>query len=164
MESNIRRVKLRSIPKKKNQAIGYSFAVNEDIGKPVSLRIIEKEVGHEINRTLQLWRDQGVFLLNTALTVEEGKAGSHSKYWEDFITNVISYISNKNPCIWLLWGKHAQKYKHLIQGNGEGNAILTAPHPAAEAYSGGTAGFLGCNHFKIVNSILDKQHKQQINW
>lgn len=43
---------------KKNQAIGYSFAVNEDIGKPVSLRIIEKEIGHEINRTLQLWRDQ----------------------------------------------------------------------------------------------------------
>ena len=54
--------------------------------------------------------------------------------------------------------------KHLIQGNGEGNTILTAPHPATETYSGRTAGFLSCNHFKIVNSILDKQHKQQINW
>lgn len=80
---------------KEGQAIGYAFAVNEGISKPASLRIIEKEVGHEIDRTLKPWRDQGVFLLNTALTVRAGLPGSHSRYWDSFITKVISYISSK---------------------------------------------------------------------
>lgn len=146
----------------KNQAIGYSFAVNENINKPVSLKIIEKEVGSELNRTLSNWREQGVFLLNTALTVEEKKAGSHLKYWENFTHNVIAHISQRSNAIFILWGKKAQAYKqHIFNSNGR---CLEAPHPAAEAYAGGTAGFYGCNHFKITNQILEEQGKKQIIW
>lgn len=159
-------------------AIGYAFAVNEDINKPASLRIIEKEVGHDIDKTLKTWRDQGVFLLNTALTVQSGKAGSHLNYWKDFTTKVISHISQQNPCIWILWGKKAQEYRAFINKpsvlivNGKNipvlqpgfNYVLTAPHPAAEAYSGGTAGFLGCNHFNQVNEILKNTKKELIKF
>lgn len=53
---------------------------------------------------------------------------------------------------------------HIIQGNGVGNKILTAPHPAAETYSGGKAGFIGCSHFMTANNLLEKELKQQINW
>ena len=96
---------------KEGQAIGYSFAVSEETPKPASLRIIEQEVGHSIDKTLKSWREQGVFLLNTALTVEAGNAGSHIKYWEGFMNLVISHISFHNPCIWVLWGKYAQGFK-----------------------------------------------------
>src|ERR1051326_4628371 len=75
---------------KEGQAIGYAFAVSESTNKPASLRIIEKEIGHEIDKTLSHWREQGVFLLNTALTVEKGKAGSHLNYWQNFTRQVIA--------------------------------------------------------------------------
>jgi len=99
---------------KEGQAIGYAFAVNEDISKPASLKIIEKEVGHELDRTLLNWREQGVFLLNTALTVRAGQAGSHIRYWDNFTKSIISHISRENKCIWLLWGRSAQNYKAFI--------------------------------------------------
>lgn len=161
---------------KEGQAIGYAFAVNEGVNKPASLRIIEKEVGNELDRTLQNWRDQGVFLLNTALTVRAGQAGSHTKYWTNFTQSVISYISKQTKCIWLLWGKNAQSYKPFIHPTrcihrpgldipmySDCNYVLISPHPAAEAYTPG-AGFIGNGHFKAVNSILKGQGKQQISW
>lgn len=156
---------------RKGQAIGYSFAVSEETNIPASLRIIKQEIinngvaGDMIStqhtdikwKSLEHWREQGIFLLNTALTVEEGKAGSHLKYWNDFIIEVIKFISQKDKVVWLLWGKKAQAYKEFIAEN---NIVLEAPHPAAETYSGGTAGFYGCKHFSKVNEILD----EKINW
>ena len=147
---------------KEGQAIGYAFAVNEGVSKPASLRIIEKEVGHEIDRTFESWREQGVFLLNTALTVGANKAGSHIEYWKGFTNFLISYISNNQPCIWLLWGKYAQGFKGAITTN-KPNIVLEAPHPASEAYKSGS-GFIGCNHFKQVNEILAQQNKTTINF
>ena len=158
-----------------DQAIGYAFAVNEGVNKPASLRIIEQEVGHEVDRTLQPWRDQGVFLLNTALTVEQGKAGSHLEYWTAFTKSVIQHISQNNPCIWLLWGKHAQSYLENIDNSkpifsspkepldNQHNYVLSSPHPAAEAYNS-NAGFLGNQHFIITNNILKQQNKELINF
>lgn len=166
---------------KEGQAIGYAFAVNEDVSKPASLRIIEKEVGHELDRTLQNWRDQGVFLLNTALTVKAEQAGSHINYWRKFTEVIVNYIAKNNPCIWLLWGKKAQDYKWYLQSTcylcnkeemknpddiaivKDCNYLLMSPHPAAEAYTPG-AGFIGNGHFKAVNSILKGQGKQEISW
>lgn len=173
-------------------AIGRSFAVSEDTKIPVSLRIIQEEIIKENQnyfsrdeepywKTLQHWQDQGVFLLNAALTVETGNAGSHLKYWEYFTQRVVSYISVKQPCIWLLWGQKAQKFKSYISNpfsvkdydretikqipsNSDWNYILESPHPAAEAYSGGKAGFFGNNHFIFTNEILNKLSKKQINW
>lgn len=188
-------------------ANGLAFAVNSNVKFPVSLRIIAQEISNnmdiegeslidkmkplqELNntelytewRTLEHWQEQGVFLLNTALTVESGKAGSHLKYWENFTKKVIWYIASTNPCIWLLWGKKAQMFisnmpkntlfdvkgysKETIKDVPNSpymNYILRAAHPAAEAYSS-NAGFFGCNHFSYVNTILEKKSLNKINW
>lgn len=177
-----------------NTATGYAFAVNKESKIPPSLRIIKQELDNSyedtswgnqylmgnnlpIWRTLEHWTHQGVFLLNTALTVEAGNAGSHLKYWEDFTKHVIKLISYYNPCIWLLWGKKAQGYIPQIYSGikvndyidnlddipkGK-NYILEAPHPAASLY-GGNVSFIGCNHFQITNQILKQNNKKQIKW
>lgn len=175
-------------------AIGRAFAVSEDRKIPASLRIIREEILNSCGsnsfqqntgenwKTLQHWEKQGVLLLNTALTVESGKAGSHLKYWEDFTKRIISFISSTNPCIWLIWGKKAEAFipyiNHApfrvkgydletiksIPANNDWNYILNASHPAAETYSGGNAGFYGCNHFIYVNEILRVLRKKEINW
>lgn len=177
-------------------AVGRAFAVNEDRKIPASLRIISNEIDNSFSdgttklvtsfdqewRTLEHWQEQGVFLLNTALTVETGNAGSHLKYWEEFTKRIISYISSEQPCIWVLWGRKAQNFiPHikgevfrvsgydketikLIPGNSHMNYILTAPHPAAETYAGGNAGFYKCNHFLFINEILIKTKQSPINW
>lgn len=178
-------------------AIGRAFAVSEKTRIPVSLRNIEKEiyqtkgirVMNDDNdivdqswKTLQHWEDQGVFLLNSALTVETGKAGSHLKYWKDFTKRVVSFLAFENPCIWMFWGKKAQQYRLCINNNpyyvngyteetikdipsnNDWNYILQAPHPAAEAYAGGKAGFFGCNHFLYTNTILEKTKNSKIIW
>ena len=174
------------------QANGLAFAVNENILIPPSLKIISQEIDKEdgamhdslLNewRELEHWEQQGVFLLNTALTVESTKPGSHIIYWEEFISKVITFIASNQPCIWLLWGKKAQSYtikiphktifnvknysKETIEGVPSSpyfNYILKAAHPAAECYQS-NAGFLGCNHFYYVNRILMKNNQEQINW
>ena len=173
-------------------AVGKAFAINENAKIPASLRIIKEEIraeipgGNEVGllnwQTLDHWTKQGVFLLNTALTVETGNAGSHLKYWEEFTKRIISYISSEQPCIWVLWGRKVQNFiPHikgevfrvsgydketikLIPGNSHINYILTAPHPAAETYAGGNAGFYKCNHFLFINEILIKTKQSPINW
>lgn len=169
-----------------NTAIGRAFAVSEGTKIPASLKNIREEILISLGvesfkkntgenwKTLQHWQEQGIFLLNTALTVETARIGSHLKYWEYFTQRVISHISVENPCIWMFWGKAAQRFIPYINqnpfhvkgysnvtiqeipSNVDFNYILTAPHPAAESYSGGKAGFLGCNHFKYANVILNK--------
>jgi len=190
-----------------NVAIGRVFAVSKETEIPSSLKIIQQEIANEsvlnikneqdreelleirklfmevspIWRTLKHIENQGVFLLNTALTVETGKIGSHLKYWENFTARLVSFISTEKPCIWLLWGRKAQRYKVLIKNplyvsgynketineipaNPYKNYILQAPHPAAEVYSGGTSGFYGCNHFLYVNTILERLKSRPIIW
>lgn len=147
------------------QAIGYAFAVSEETSKPASLKIIEKELGHEVDKTLTNWREQGVFLLNTALTVRANNAGSHIRYWENFIAEVIKFISKNNPkVVFLLWGRKAQIHsKYIKEPNSSYPYVINTPHPAAEAYSP-RAGFIGSKCFLQVNQILDSQGKQQIKF
>jgi len=170
-------------------AIGYAFAINEGRKLPVSLRNIVKEIeatdpfniNNEGDINLINWVDQGVFLLNTALTVETGNAGSHLKYWTDFTKMVVSYISEENPCTWLLWGKKAQGHisniKNPFEVKGYSrttieeipvdplfNYTISAPHPAAEAYAGGKAGFFGSNCFYYTNKVLEKRSLKKITW
>lgn len=175
-------------------AIGYAFAVNKKHSIPPSLRIIRKEIEleglakfsgeedflDEEWRTLQHWVNQGVFLLNTALTVEAGVAGSHVPYWTTFTKRVIQLISKENPCIWLLWGRKAQEFslnicKPLLVRNyteetiqdipvADYNYILEASHPAASLYGGKNTDFIGCKHFLIANEILKANKKKIIVW
>lgn len=178
-------------------AIGYAFLKPKDKRTPKSLQIISKEIlssdFKNCTHVLDLdnehtfvvpdkWTEQGVFLLNTALTVETSRAGSHLEYWKNFTASLISHISIYHSCIWMFWGKKAQWFEPCIQKNpfhvkgydtetiedipidDDYNYVLTAPHPAAEAYAGGKAGFYGCNHFYFVNKILEKQGKSTIMW
>lgn len=170
-------------------AIGYAFAVEEKTPTPKSLQVIFAELVKEVNdknlpqtfvgkkegKTLAHWREQGIFLLNTALTVEVGNAGSHVGYWQWFTRGVIKVISTKVQPIWMLWGAKAQGFKDYIFNyhkykSEEGlirsplvNYGLEAPHPAARSeYT--KVLFGGCNHFYLCNEILDSQSKQIINW
>lgn len=167
----------------KGVAVGLSF-VNGANKTPLSLRNIYKEVSQNSERypkDITTWEQQGVFLLNTALTVETGTPGSHLKYWSDFTKAVIQFISYNHPTIWLLWGQHAQSYRgnisRPIRMSSYGmdiiedmpkvdkrNYIFEAPHPASEVYSGGKSGFFGCNHFNMVNEILRAKGIEEINW
>lgn len=151
-------------------ATGLAFA-NDGVGRvSPSLRNIIQTVKNdfgdvEVSTDLESWAKQGVLLLNTALTVERGKAGSHLDLWMPFTRDVITNLSLEKPhLIWVLWGKKAQEYeKHIMYK--AAHTILKAPHPAAESYSGGKAGFFTCGHFKKINDkLIASSHKQPIQW
>lgn len=159
-------------------ATGLAFSVPSytNIRTPPSMKVIMDELEQEYPgfrertnlyefRTLEHWFRQGVFLLNTALTVEHMNAGSHIKYWQKFIEGVIKIIGSENSPVWLLWGSKAKSYIPTIQDSEEFlvNEILTAPHPAAGLYSPENT-FLGCNNFREANEILISYNKSAINW
>jgi uracil-DNA glycosylase len=105
------------------------------------------------------WAEQGVLLLNAALTVEEAKPNSHQKIWTDFTDAVIKTISeNSKGVIFLLWGKFAQDKKKLIDT--QKHYVLEAAHPSPLA---GDA-FLGNKHFSKSNAILIENGKEPIDW
>ncbi len=136
------------------QAHGLSFSVPNGSKIPASLRNIYKELYSDLGiippktGNLESWANQGVFLLNTCLTVRANTAGSHqNKGWEIFTDKVISTISNnKEKVVFLLWGKFAQSKANLIDT--KKHLVLTAAHPSPlSAYN----GFFGCKHFFRIN-------------
>jgi len=167
---------------------GYAFSINTQFKTPESLKIIRNELDRQgLNipyygkgwNTLNHWVMNGVFLLNTSLTVQTGIVNSHSDYWVDFTKRVISYISTMTPCIWLLWGENMQQYKKYIKNsfevngydnitiknipaNSDYNYILSSSFPSNYTYEENT--FNGNNHFLYVNEILKLLRKEIINW
>ncbi|WP_440903888.1 uracil-DNA glycosylase [Catenovulum sp. SX2] len=151
-----------------NQAHGLSFSVLPGIKTPPSLVNMYKELatdieGFQIPQTGYLlpWAKQGVFLLNTVLTVEEGKAHSHAKCgWELFTDKVIAAINqHTDKVVFMLWGAHAQKKGQQIDRNK--HLVLTAPHPSPLSAH---RGFLGCRHFSQANHYLQQNSKTPIDW
>ena len=149
------------------QAMGLSFSVPAGVKVPPSLNNIYKELARTepgfvrpSHGDLSAWTDQGVLLLNAALTVEAGKAGSHSKIgWIPFTDAVIRRLSEgREGLIFLLWGNFAKEKAKLIDG--QRHHILTAVQPSPLA--GG--GFVGCGHFHQVNEILRARGETPINW
>lgn len=187
---DIKVVVLGQDPYPNGEAVGLAFAVNLHCNMPTSLKHIQREVKVDYPeknfaanwRTLQHWHEQGVFLLNTALTVEAKNAGSHLGQWQWFTREVIKIISTNNPCMWLLWGAKAKAFKDYIHSNriikegtivpenmikyttSDTNFILEADHPAAESYNGGKSSFQNCHHFKFCNEILQIKGTKSINW
>jgi len=142
--------------------------------RPPSLNVIFNEIYRDLNiqydfnitqeemfrhNNLTSWTTAGFLLLNTILTVREGSAGSHKGLGWELVTQAAIETLNKKdkPVVFLLWGKEAQAYKSLITGR---HIILEAPHPAAELYAGGKAGFYGCKHFSILRDILPEIHAE----
>lgn len=144
------------------QATGLAFGVSEETPIPPSLKNIIKEVKRtegdgNFDKTLTKWEEQGVFLINTALTVRRSQANSHKNIWKSFINFVFSTLNyERSNLIYLLWGNNAKSYKKLI---GNHNYILESPHPSPLA-----KGFVGNDHFSKTNKILIKDGKVPIQW
>jgi uracil-DNA glycosylase len=148
------------------QANGLSFSVNKEIMIPPSLKNIFLELKNDLNipfshhGDLTSWAQQKILLLNSVLTVEQGKPNSHQELGWDKLTNkIISKLSQRGNMIFVLWGNFAQKKHDLIDKNE--NTILSAPHPSPlSAYR----GFFGCKHFSEINKILLENGSSEINW
>lgn len=151
----------------KGQAMGLSFSVPKGVRPPPSLINIFKElyddVGVPISSSgdLTSWAEQGVLLLNAALTVRANEPNSHSKIgWHQFTDAVIKKISEeKEGIVFLLWGAFAHQKQELIDQNK--HHVLKAAHPSP--YSA-DKGFFGCRHFSKANEFLVKQKQAPINW
>lgn len=151
-----------------NQAHGLCFSVLPGVKTPPSLLNMYKELAQDIagfeipqHGYLQSWAEQGVLLLNTVLTVEQGKAHSHAKSgWETFTDKVIEAINqHQSGVVFLLWGAHAQKKGRFIDRSR--HHVLAGPHPSPLSAH---RGFFGCHHFSQTNQLLIKQGKPPIEW
>ena len=151
-----------------NQAHGLCFSVPQPVKPPPSLVNIFKELESDTGKkrnyhdgNLEHWARQGVFLLNTTLTVEKSKPLSHRDYgWSEFTDRVISLISNKlDNIVFILWGSFAQSKKQLIDSNK--HLILTAPHPSPLSAH---RGFFGSKPFSKTNNFLHSKQIDMVNW
>ena len=105
-----------------------------------------------------------MLLLNNALTVEEGKAGSHQKRGWEAVTDAViaAVVAKAEPVAFLLWGSHAQKKAARVPGLASGHhLVLKAPHPSPLSAH---AGFLGCRHFSKANAFLASHGRGTIDW
>ena len=149
------------------QAHGLSFSVKPNVKVPPSLVNIYKELEMDLgippaqHGFLEQWSEQGVLLLNSVLTVEASKAGSHqNKGWEIFTDKIIELINNEHQgVVFMLWGAYAQKKgRHIDRDK---HCVLESVHPSPlSAYR----GFLGCQHFSKANDYLVALGKEPIKW
>ena len=148
------------------EAMGLSFSVRRGVRTPPSLRNIFKELYDDlgINRTdtdLSDWAKQGVFLLNTVLTVEKDKANSHKDIgWEIFTDYVIGQINDKlKNVVFILWGRQAREKKRIITN--PSHYIIESAHPSPlSAYN----GFFGSAPFSKTNKYLKEHNKTEIKF
>lgn len=152
----------------KDQADGLAFSsssIKEQKKLPPSLKNILKEIytcqnlPKKISGDLTSWSRQGVFLLNSILTVLDSKPLSHQGIgWEILVKNTLQYL-DKNPTAFLFWGQQARSYKQYLKH--PKHLILETSHPSPlSSYR----GFKGCNHFQLVNDWLQKKFNKKINW
>lgn len=151
----------------KGQAHGMCFSVNPGVPIPPSLQNMYKELQEDCgcyypnNGYLMPWAKQGVFLLNTILTVEDSKPLAHKgKGWEIFTDHAIQKVNEKEePVVFLLWGSNARAKKQMIDTTK--HLVLEAAHPSPlSAYR----GFFGCNHFSRANAFLKDNGRKPIDW
>lgn len=152
------------------QAHGLSFSVPEGVKVPPSLVNIYKELASDCgvprpaHGNLEHWARQGVLLLNNALTVEEGRAGSHQNLgWEAITDAAVAAVAAKpEPCVFMLWGNHARLKAERVPGLvGSHHLVLTAPHPSPLSAH---AGFFGSKHFSRANAFLEASGRGAIDW
>ncbi len=151
------------------QAHGLCFSVPRGVSPPPSLQNIYKELQSDLgldqrqftHGCLEYWAVQGVLLLNSVLTVEQNRPGSHQgKGWEILTDKIIEVLSaREKPCVFLLWGSYAQKKGAVIDRNK--HKVLQAPHPSPLSAH---RGFLGCQHFSACNEFLIQISEPPIDW
>lgn len=164
--SNVRVVILGQDPyHQPNQAMGLSFSVPQGTPLPKSLINIYKELDHDlginkITGDLTQWAKQGVFLLNTILTVEKGKPLSHQhRGWETFTHQAVERLNQqKRSIVFVLWGKQAEAYVPYIAKH---HKCIISPHPSPlSAYR----GFFGSKPFSQINQHLIDRNEEPIDW
>ena len=155
------------------QAEGLAFSVPVGQRLPPSLRNIFKELVREAHMpvsaipasgSLQHWAEQGVLLLNTTLTVEDGQPASHAKQgWEALTDHIIAACSARpHPVAFLLWGAHAQTKAVLIDASR--HLVLQSNHPSPLSATRPPTPFIGCGHFGEVNRWLAQRSDKNIHW
>ena len=161
------------------QAQGLAFSVPDGLARPPSLRNILTEIELEYpddpsqlvlkpnadHNDLSRWVRQGVLLLNTALTVEDGLPASHAgKGWETVTDALIQAVAqDSSPKVFMLWGAHAQTKQDLIASQPQ-HLILMCNHPSPLSARRGAHPFIGCGHFKAANAWLLQRNLQVIDW
>lgn len=150
-----------------NQAMGLSFSVRRGVAIPPSLQNIYKEIHRDLKISppthgdLTDWAKQGVFLLNSTLTVEAHKANSHKDIgWQRFTDRVIEIINQQDrPIVFMLWGSYARQKKLLL--NHPKHLVLESSHPSPLSVY---RGFDGCGHFSKANRFLNQYQIEGIDW
>lgn len=166
------------------QAQGLAFSVAPGVKVPPSLRNIFKEIAQDCalerlpqknpaDGSLQRWAQQGVLLLNTCLTVEEGRPGSHARQgWESLTDDIIKAVAVRGaPVVFMLWGAHAQSKQGLVASAVEQaglpadlHLVLTANHPSPLSALRPPKPFMGCGHFSLANAFLGRNGSAKIDW
>ncbi len=149
------------------EAMGLSFSVPEGVRIPPSLRNIYKEIASDLgggipaSGDLTHWANQGVLLLNSVLTVDADRAGSHGKLgWQAVTTALIDAVNRTNPgCVFLLWGNWARTRAEAIDTSR--HLVLEAVHPSPLSAH---RGFFGCKHFSESNAWLAARGKKPVEW
>lgn len=153
------------------QAHGLAFSVRQGVPIPPSLTNIFQEVNDDVaganqrlgstSGCLTAWARQGVLLMNSVLSVEHSRAGSHQgKGWETFTDSAVAALNGaRENLVFLLWGAYAQKKGAIVDESR--HCVLRAPHPSPlSAYR----GFFGCRHFSRANEYLRKHNIEPIDW
>lgn len=166
--NNIKVVILGMDPYHDGSSTGIAFD-NYITSKKISpsLRNVIKEMESDLDGTLKPTTDsylghlpaQGVLLINTALTVEKGKAGSHAALWSVFTRELIEDLNGYDNIIWVLWGNHAKAYKESITNTT--HQFIESAHPSPFSAE---KGFFGTKPFSKVNQLLKKLGKEEIKW
>ena len=166
------------------QAEGLAFSVAPGVKLPPSLRNIFKELAREPaesprqlppHGSLVHWARQGVLLLNTCLTVEQGQPASHANRGWEALTNAVieAVLGSGKPVVFMLWGAHAQKLLPLVQAFGEvfdgetgrgRHRVLTANHPSPLSALRPPQPFIGCGHFGQANEFLKQRGQTPVAW
>jgi uracil-DNA glycosylase len=156
------------------QAEGLAFSVAAGEKIPPSLRNIFKELQRDLSvpppasGSLVRWADQGVLLLNTSLTVEEGLPASHARQgWEVLTDGLLELVlQSGQPLVFLLWGAHAQGKRALIEASpfGARHLVLAANHPSPLSAARPPVPFLGCGHFSKANAFLASLGGCELAW
>ncbi|EIM01038.1 uracil-DNA glycosylase [Rhodanobacter sp. 115] len=149
------------------QAHGLCFSVRPGVRPPPSLQNIFKEIARDPGLSppdhgcLTPWAERGVLLLNSVLTVEQGRAAAHQgKGWEGFTDAAIDALNREREgIVFLLWGSYAQRKGQLIDR--QRHCVLTSVHPSPLSAH---RGFIGCGHFSAANQYLESRGLAPIDW
>jgi uracil-DNA glycosylase len=153
------------------QAHGLCFSVRPGVAVPPSLLNIFAEIERDLGSSsttggrpdhgcLLPWAEQGVLLLNSVLSVEEGKPGSHAnRGWEAFTDALVARLANEREgLVFMLWGSYAHKKGSMIDRR---HCVLRTTHPSPLSAH---RGFLGCGHFSAANRWLSGRGLSPIDW